>query len=835
MDSSYNQDAAFAKLALQNPGVKTAPKTTEDTAEAILIDPKMVEFVGRISKVLIVSGTGNFEAAQAMAPADVLVVGLRSATEWADGKRVPRPQLNKAIIRGTAEVTLALGELDDYMVHVQTSQLAAHVDLLGAKSVNYLAVGPGGLSAALASQLDESAQQLYLAALITKALRKLGRRPAAPKGGAGHGPKIAPTVDPDAGITYLVGVDGRQVIMNAAAVRLRTYFITDDLKDPAGVNGRIMHDLVVTWMKDGQLQEREITNVADAQLATPREWLNRLPGGSGLHYSSAPGTLKDIESAIRAHEADLVPEIPVYQRTGWKELPGCGWSFLHPRGAMTRFGNTTASKSMIQKKMEVFHLRDVTNAPHEHWEQIVADNAVQMMDNLTDRNIWYGMFGIAMHTVAGIGVGAVAGLFGGNGSGKTQILKGITAFIAPEFGPDGKIMAVMDDTPKRSLAAAAGLDALFVYYDDQRESESRKLNEQQAEALEYVVRPGYEGGSAGPSTMVKSDTAANGWEAGEGDLSSPARGLVGEEMPGGARQNSTRERIYSMEIDPQVDAFISGRAHHWRELAGDDKPAWHLAYFIRWVAEQMAKMGGKDEWVEKWTAVRRGFEAKRDQMPVSIRVRETGAVAETGMAIWAEYLRSIDVLDDATKADVLAEVAEAVDRTVLRHGTTNVNTTAPMHERILNSLRGAVISGTVTIERCSRDVRDATKFDGYEDEDHETELGREDSTISDRPFLTTLLGVERKGRSGTGFFIALQPRAVLTTLRTEQQFKDLTERELVKAFQKVALTDGGKSYKTVTVNGLSTQALAIPTLLWTPGAELVSVAVASAEENKAAA
>ena len=397
-----------------------------------------------------------------------------------------------------------------------------------------------------------------------------------------------------------------------------------------------------------------------------------------------------------------------------------------------------------------------------------------------------------MHAVAGLGVGAVPVLFGPKGSGKSTIAQAVTGHLTPHFGVDGNIMAAIDHSAKNTAKAGNGLESLFILFDDARKKRGF-AGDAQASAVEMVVRPGYAGGSAGHAANVQ-DRATGLWEIGSPDLSSPMRGIIGEQMPDGDDLDSTKERFYPVGIRGNI--FKSGNSRQFEAHAINGLPPLHLALFIRWVLVQMEEAGSIAAWKEAQSKVRQELEDARSDLPVSIRVREVSSLVEHGMQIWFDYLLSVGALTPERRRELGTEAARIISETARFHGTTNViPNDVPDYESILNSLRSAVATGQAWIP-------------GW------TALNGSVPVAPPIP-QSRMLGGIVNGRGDNPQFLALLPRDVLAVLSTEKAFRDLSERDLLKAFAGQSVTDGGgKLYKTVTLNGLRTKALAVPMTLW---------------------
>lgn len=758
--------------------------------QTIRIDPKQEGEVGKAARTLVVAGASNFEAALDATLENLLVAGVPSPSEWLSVNGAPHPDLAKLVRKELdSRVFIALGDTEDFETFVQAEKLGKYLTLLGAKSVAFIHTDGFELGDLLGTVVDKIA---FLENLLASASTGLGRRPKKPNTATVSRESIAPIVDDEEGVIYRPQEDGkREVLLEASARILRTYKVHDDFIDPRGEAATYTHDLEVVTSRDGRRVAREVTSIPDEALAQPRSWLNRVPGGTKIVESTVTDANKAIAAAIRGFESDLVPEIVVLKRTGYKELENGVIGFAHPAGFATVSGRTQLAKSKLSLKMMSIEIADTAGVDAED-ERKAAENTLALMEELSDPNAWFCLWGPAMHAVAGLGVGAVPVLFGPKGSGKSTIAQAVTGHLTSHFGIDGSVMAAIDHSAKNTAKAGNGLESLFILFDDARKKKGY-AGDAQASAVEMVVRPGYAGGSAGYAANVQ-DRATGLWEIGSPDLSSPMRGIIGEQMPDGDDLASTKERFYPVGIEGNI--FRSGNSRQFEALAVNGLPTLHLALFIRWILTQMEDAGSIAAWKSAQAKTRQKLEDARGDLPVSIRVREVSSVVEHGMQLWYDYMLYTGALTPERRAELGTETARIISETALFHGTTNViSNEAPDYEPILNSLRSAVATGLAWIPGW-------TALDGSVPVAPPTPQSR-------------MLGGVVNGRGDNPQFLALLPRDVLAVLSTEKAFRDLTERDLLKAFAGQSITDGGgKLFKTATFNGMKTKSLAIPMRLW---------------------
>ena len=767
------------------------------------VAPEHRERIGKAQNVLFLANREDLAAVTAAAPDDLLVVGLDGPAGWRDAKGKAIEGLRGLLLpeRKSSVYLNYPGAAVDIPTYEEAKAIGQYLGR-AAKKTRHITGCEHTIEELLEDVTDRGAE---LAGLMKQAANTPGRRPAAPK----TRNSAFPVVDMERGQIYVPTENGRAVLVELGAAIVRTYRIYDDLKlDAEEKKTAYMHDLEVVITRDGIRKEYEIPSVPDSVLGNPRRWINRLRGGTSIAVNPVMGAAAGIEAAVRDHNAGRVEEIPVLTRTGWAEFDGV-WGFLHPKGFITPIGNTQFSRAQIGGGLEIINFPDPAELTIEE-ERAAALNTLRMSDEVTLPGMWSGPWGAIIHSVAGLGVGVVPGVFGKKGSGKTTVVYGMSAHMADEWA--ARSMFVIDSSSKNIAKYGIGLESLFMVVDDMRERNTLNKASEQSEGLEYLVRSGYAGGSARYSANEK-DPDTGQWLAGTPDLSSPTVIVVGEEMPDGdgTSLDSTKERLFPSRIPLGFNVFASGGADLFVALSRNGLPRVHMAAFIRWVAAGIEDAGGREVWRETWLEKRRVIAEARKNLGVSHRVRQTAAVIETGNIIWMEYLVSIGAVTAEDAEHRLSTIKATVTKTAVWHGTENITADdAPEYDAVLNSLRAAVWSGSAAVATHSTSVV-AAQEPGVKE--YVSEVWDPSNTRM------RLLGAFVKGRSDTGSYLAIQPRDALTILATESQFRGLTEKKLLNIFKPVSLVDPKKLYKTLTVKGLRTNVLALPWHLWTSKGE----------------
>jgi hypothetical protein len=764
----------------------------QETATGVRIAPGHEDRLPAAGTVLIVTGTSNASAAAEAAPADTVVVGMDEPGSWISEAGLPDPAIQDLVAGKHLQVVLAFENRDtDGQAWEHASRLSKYLKALGAKKVKF--TDSGFPIALLLMSIDEREGRVSRIVNLVENAGTIGQRPAANKSKEEEAPDIslAPIVDTALGSTYSVSREGfKTVWMEAAVSRIRTHRVYDDLRDPRMKKAFLVHDLSITVQTPEGIKDYEVAGVNDSDLTNPRVYLNRVPHGSSIVVSTEYGANAQIGAAIRGHDPALVPELRTLRRTGWAQDDST-WGFVHPDGFATANGRTDAMKCVIAEALMDIVIEDTAAFP-DGTELRAAQNTLAIMNDLTDLNLFVAYWGCGFSSVANLPVGAVPTVTGKKGSGKTVLAMAIGAHLAHKYAISN--MLVIDQSAKNVAKAGDGLHNLWLLADDMRRRGSSHKADAQADALEHLIRPGYAGASAKYAGNAF-DRVTQEWSRGIPDQSSPAIMIAGEQLPDSDNLESSLERLYAAPIARGANIFRSGNARKVEELSANGLPSTHLAFFIRWIAQQIQDLGSMDAWTAKWIKTREEIADSRSDLPVSTRVRTVAAVPETGIRIWAEYLLSIGALTQGEHDDLLFRTNKVVTANAYVHGTTTVEANDVLeYDAILNSLRAAVATGSAYVHG----------------------VDAEAMTPGELPYNVVFLGVEKRSRGGGESFLAMQPRDVLKILRTESRHQSLTEGGLRQAFAEISLTDANRNDKKVRINGQLTYALAIPMSVWAP-------------------
>lgn len=622
-------------------------------------------------------------------------------------------------------------------------------------------------------------------------LSKRGRPKVAPPAAEKTRGALLPTIDWDGGRILLKVGDQEDVFMTAAVRVLASYRITDDMNmldsDGNSTQHELRYDLRVAVGQGHGRREASVTHVRDEDLDTPRRWLKRLPHGLGTSVVVAPGLSASahVANAIRLSAAEA-PSYEYYNRTGWLEWEG-RWVYLHAGGAIGASGETRVTKTVFTKSTEYNpisfpEVSDAAAALAHSWD---------LWNLVSNKAAMWALLGTALHSVAGLGIGAVPWVYGRKGTGKTILASIMNAHYSRKWVH--LPMTKMD----RSVAAAArigvGLHHGFALVDDFRRQTNVRSMEAMMTAAEQLIRRGFEAGAAHVAMVQDSRTGQ--WISPPPEQTTPAIAILGEILPGAsAVAPSTLERLLPVEVTKhhliEKDDFAA--VIH---KADSTLPAQALATFIRWVAAGI-EVRGMDAWQEKWRA-------KRDEVAKQLeealgrdhaRSARVGSLALTGAHLWLEVLLEHGVIDHDEHAAATATAFSGIREALAVHADVNLDEDGP-ERAIIHALRAAVAQGRV--------------------------LELKGQIPSEWKYRPTPIMVQHTTVAGVGAAVAILPDLAIQVLGR----RDLNATELARELGAVAIKHGDRPMRQVrwTASDSRVRCVVLPLSEWTRDSETSSV------------
>ena len=536
--------------------------------------------------VAIVEGTKQAIFAAAYAPDDVLVVGIQGCWGWSfEGQGLASLD---ALVKGRDVIVIFDADVaTNPDVYAAGQSLVETLEVIHASSIKFASI-PGSKNVGLddfltrrpeADRGEVFAEILAKAALFTKIKKPAKRKVTVDT----KNPSFVYVSDvlgeissveferieddgtivrEQEGLPVAGEVDGRPVrrvdTLLYAAVSVKSLITTlDDLTE--GVEPSYSYDLGLQVGPEGDCQVHLIHDVADTDLANPRRWLSRA-GKAGLMTELGPNG-QGIAGGIRIAEAiraDMktrdFDEHIVRPHSGFIEYDGeVMWTDTGGAHTITRKRTDVTSKLEgslgaldIPGYHENYQLRDVFHA---------LDLLFDVENYLYDSTAWVAGLSALFWALAGGDPDAVLYIVGGEGSGKSSITGLVTSFLSKHWGTKLNPMASADGSAAYLRDLTKQPHNMLLVVDDIRGRSTGRSQDNQADGLENLIRPGYGGGGFGAPKKVRN--AAGDWVQ---EKSKPNRFflvIVGEVLPDAERQSSI-ERLLVVEVTTETSLKAKG-------------------------------------------------------------------------------------------------------------------------------------------------------------------------------------------------------------------------------------------------------------------------------------
>ncbi|MHB8335661.1 MAG: hypothetical protein ACYDEH_12310 [Acidimicrobiales bacterium] len=425
-------------------------------------------------------------------------------------------------------------------------------------------------------------------------------------------------------------VDGRPVrridTLLYGAVSVKSLITTlDDLTE--GVDPSYSYDLGLQIGPEGDCKIHLIHDVADTDLASPRKWLARA-GEAGLMTDLGPNG-QGIAGGIRIAEAiradmktrDFQRHI-VRPHSGFIEYDGVVM-WTDAGGAHTPDAKRTDVISKLEGSLgalnipgyrENYKLRDVFHA---------LDLLFDVENYLYDATAWVAGLAALFWALAGGDPDAVLYIVGGEGSGKSSIAGLITSFLSKHWGTKLNPMASADGSAAYLRDLTKQPHNVLLVVDDVRGRSTGRAQDNQADGLENLIRPGYGGGGYGAPKKVRN--AAGDWVQ---EKSKPNRFflcIVGEVLPDAERQSSI-ERLLVVEVNTETSLKAKGLTptgesghEHFVKLSRESAFMPITSAYLMAMTQMITDYGGLEKWTEHLSEERTNITAS----DVATRVKNT--------------------------------------------------------------------------------------------------------------------------------------------------------------------------------------------------------------------
>jgi hypothetical protein len=705
----------------------------------------------------------------AVAPAGTQVVGLSGYETAEDARGVLIKELRTAASR---EVVAVVTPDTDPAKHLrafdQAGLLAQRLEHVGAASFKVYQAGmPVEKLLADAPASTETLARFFASAVKLPVRKPAGKALAPAQNGAGVAGGAVVNTE-----TLTIEIPAQQegaspLVQLTAAARIESVReVIDDLNDPLRENVSIEYDLEVRFYTAGRPDPvtRIVPGVPDADLAKPRQWLEKL-GVEGVSIAESPAQSsgKAIAAAIRREAPGMVRAQIARKRTGWLQTPEGAFAYLLHGQSITAAGDHSAHvRGVLEAGKVGVHLPDPAGFTPE---RVLLDgrSVWEGLQELANPAIGLVLTGSIAWSIAGMGGGGAIWLWGRPGSGKSTAARGLAGMLGESFGSaTGRNIATFDCSAAAGRRITVGMHNAFTIVDDARNRQSEEEARVQATIMDDLGRIGYGGPAAGRTRMGPRGAQ---WETVAPDASEVAIIGVGERPITG--EDSTKMRWHHVQ-QPDTDGFLSGSAARFEELMSAQIVSRHSAAFIMWLAGRIDEAGSMEAWQAQCAPRREKARAVLDEArgAYAHRFAEIASVFPAGLSVWLDFLAAAHAITAEERTAFEAQAMAEITESMLRNAR-SIAAGAPLHAQILAALRAACGSGSASV----------LGFTG------DTDLFWGGGT---RPENAQVLGRKVAGRRGAGEFVGLEPSQCLKVLRGSE-FGRLTANELIAALSEVSL------------------------------------------------
>jgi hypothetical protein len=459
------------------------------------------------NKVLIVEGTKQSLAATATAPKGALVVGITGCWNWKSTTS------DTGVVEGLDEIVdgkavFVCFDADirtNGSVHSAASSLDKTLRLLGANVVKWVIL-PDGDKTGLDDRLGKTLPNMRakeLSALMSKASAGVPRLidPTEPELKSGQ---IVPDEERLSfeRVRIMKEFVSKDTVLNALVRVVKARSIVSDIvsmPDRPAVDGvtQLGTELVLE-VKSSVFtpgKSYEITVSRDSILDL-ESWFSLIPdaGSIQLKLPTSKKEATEIVNAITEYRAAEREGETVYTRLGWIMHDGVP-SYMFNGGAVTQSGNTTSIQASLTGAAANVKFPDVQAFSKSELQKAIR-RSLAPMSFLHRPELWGVLVGGLMYASAGFEPRGILYLYGHAGSGKTHLAQGATAFLSPEFGPSGDVMATLEGTTNAAMATTPPYHNSMILFDDAHPVTGKVKQAAQADMLDTLARVGYSGGSA---------------------------------------------------------------------------------------------------------------------------------------------------------------------------------------------------------------------------------------------------------------------------------------------------------------------------------------------------
>ena len=422
------------------------------------------------------------------------------------------------------------------------------------------------------------------------------------------------------------------------------------------------------------------TPVAVPKLQQIDHWLSAAsaPIACSPWIDPSPGTGAKIAAAIKVASAEA-PKVQVLTRSGWIEIDGRPY-YLTTTGGIGADGLSPVCRAEIDYQLDFSPGLDLD--PVEAWRK-----AISISERLVDPTPYFAILAFGAAVLAGLPPKGSLILLGDGSAGKTSVLRAALA-------PYGGLMATWAGTMLSKGELLAGCHQAPGLVDDLPPKASRVEQEKQVEALDLLLRRGYDK-DVGYGRLQPSETSVSGVRRLPGDKTAPGI-CVSMELVPDKLADTGRERALIWHLTKEKTWHKSKWDETRADWVGSPLALAAGASLLRVVALHIERAGGLKAWytgLEK-DGIDFGETAKRILSSCPPRLKERLRTYFVGAVVLRMVWDSVGVPEEESD-----EWGELLDEALVNwsSGVKETGKTESASVRFFEAVQAAVGSGRAVI------------------------------------------------------------------------------------------------------------------------------------------
>lgn len=343
------------------------------------------------------------------------------------------------------------------------------------------------------------------------------------------------------------------VYVDAGLRIVRRVVVEDDLNPSVPVER--LYDIEVKL--DGA--SYVVRDVYSTDLGQPREWLDRIPGAISDEIVISPARQVELEisAALRSRmKLDRPPVDRGLRRIGWAPV-GDRIGYVTAQGTVTTTGLDQSLRAIVTgPPAAVSFTEPDTDRLRDDIQTVLS---ISNLLSESGKNVLTALFAAMAWAHSGVTPPAAGlAILGERGSGKTALVRRILSALSPD--PDS-LLTSLDSSAGVVGEVGTGAHNSVAWVEDARDKPSDRMTEEQAAAVDSLLRRTYGGGVVGRARLRPDGHGR--YVRQDPDRSSPMALITAERLPPSTTISSL-ERCLTVELLPKApnEAPFDDRLKH---------------------------------------------------------------------------------------------------------------------------------------------------------------------------------------------------------------------------------------------------------------------------------